>query len=121
MSAGEDFDRLAEAGLARHRLDLNFADVQLCKRGDYEAVARRLRRKKCRALWWSAIVIGASTPLWLRLAQSEYMVGFYVLIWGLFGWRVLQEYMQARETERFVGRLRQEQEQVRERRPDPAA
>lgn len=45
------FDRLAEGELVRPRLDLKYADTQLCKRGDFEVVPRALRGRKYVALY----------------------------------------------------------------------
>jgi len=110
MTAKGALDRLAEAELERHRLDLRFADIQLCKRGEYEVVARELRRRKYRTVCLYGGVVVAFSILGILFGPRS--VIFYILIYGLAALRMFEEYIDARRTEEILRRLREERDRL---------
>ena len=105
MTDESALNRLSEAELARHHPHLTYAQVQLCKRGDYETVARTLRRRAwvglCANLSMLAVVVVAVLLgiHWMAFAQVACMalVNAY-------------DYINARRTAETVHRLMEERE-----------
>lgn len=100
------FDRLAQAELRRSRHELLFADLQACRRGEYEEVARRIRKRKYRTLVLCGVILTA-----YHLIPGE-SGSFGSFLWILCGMRMLQEYVDARHAEETIRRLREERDRV---------
>jgi len=108
MAEESAFDRLSEAEIAHHRGDLMYAQVQLCKRGDYETVARALRRSA-----WVGLCVNLSM---LSVVAVSLLLGL--------PWRVLlaqvacmalfaaYRFIQAQRTAETVHRLTEERERL---------
>ena len=110
MTGKSAFDRLAEGELARHRPDLNYADIQLCKRGDYEVVAREIRRRKYVALYAYGGAVVVMSVLAILFGPRNLI--FHLLIWSFLAIRMFEEYIHARRTEQIIQRLRQERDRL---------
>ena len=104
------FDRLAERELARHRPDLKYADIQLCKRGDFEVVARAIRRRKYVALYTYGGGVVVMSVLACLFGPRNLI--FHVLIWSFLAIRMFEEYIHARRTEEIIQRLREERDRL---------
>jgi len=100
------FDRLAEEELRRHKPDLKYADLQLCKRRDYEVVARHISKRKRIALWTYGIVAVG----YHFLPNATGTIG--AVLWTVFAFRACEEYVHARRTEQILRRLREERDHL---------
>nr|CAP47663.1 putative integron gene cassette protein [uncultured bacterium] len=105
MTSKSVLDRLSEGELARHRRELSYAQVQQCKRGEFEVVARKLQRGYRKALWghlaMSLVVVvmvicGLHWILLFQVAGSTLAIAYM--------------YIQARRTAQTVHRLMEERE-----------
>jgi len=108
------FDRLSEAELAHHRHDLRYAQVQVCKRGDHETVARGVRRRAgvglCITLSMLVVVAVATLLGWLDWMPLALVV--VAVLESTYG------YIQAQRTAETVRRLTEEKEAARRGGPD---
>jgi hypothetical protein len=98
---GQDdaYRRLADAELERHRGDMLYADRKLQKRGEYDAITRRLRRRKYVML---CVVIGAAA---LMVVAGNTLNRIWALV--MVGYAVY-DYAQATRTEETIRRLARE-------------
>jgi hypothetical protein len=97
-------DRLSAAELARHRDELLYAEIQLCKRGDYETVARRLRRSARVALCANLCML-AAIAVAVLLGLHFWMVFVQVACMAIFA---TYRFAHAQRTAETVARLAEE-------------
>ncbi len=102
MAQKDAYRRLADSELERHRGDLLYADRQLQKKGEYEAITTRLRRRKHVAV----CAMAAAAVLMVLLGNMLNK------IWALamLGYAV-HDYVQAQRTHEIIRRLSGELEQ----------
>jgi hypothetical protein len=95
------YRRIADSELERHRGDLLYADRQLQKKGEYETVTTRLRRRKYVAL--CVVIVAAALMVFLGDVLNR--------IWALamIGYAV-HDYVQAKRTHELIQRLAREQD-----------
>ena len=103
-------DRLSEAELARHRGELGYAQIQLCKRGDYESVARGLRRSARVALCVNLSML-AAIAVAVLLGLHYWMVFAQVACMALFA---TYRFVHAQRTAETVTRLAEERERSKQ-------
>lgn len=97
-----DLDTAARIELARHKDGLLYAERQLLKRGEYEAVARKiLKRAKLRA----GLLAAMAVVYWLMAALTKgQMSGFLVIVAGAS----FLDYTHAKRTAETIRRLAEE-------------
>jgi hypothetical protein len=108
MTEKNAFDRLSDAELAHHRGDVVYAQVQLCKRGDYETVAHALHRSAWVGLWVNLsmlVVVGVTALLRLPWQVLLAQVACMTLV-------AAYRFIQARRTAETIHRLTEERERL---------
>src|SRR5262245_22242672 len=106
------FDRLSEAELARH--GLSYAQVQLCKRGEYDAVAGALRRGARAVLWMDLSMLPLTVVAVLMLGWTAWMIVVQVVLGVLLA---AHAFIHAQRTAETVHRLTEEREASGSQRP----
>jgi len=118
MRKPDAFERVSAAEILRHRRHLTSEQIQLLRRGEFEAVARSLRLTQWVMLWvvLGLIVVGLAAYDVFHLGPSDLWT---VLVLGaLLGLFDAYQYIQARRTAEIVHLLMEERKRLAGGDPD---
>lgn len=100
-----DLDAAARIELSRHKEGLLYAERQLLKRGEYEAVAAKvLKRAKLRA----GLLVALAVAYWLMSAVTKSQMSGFLAIVAIASFI---DYTHAKRTAETIRRLAEEAEQ----------